>query len=60
MSRILERNPDGTFPFNYRDSSRTDVAATFRRIAGPNWNKKPADAPKSGVVVSPISKGRSK
>jgi len=54
MSRMLDRNPDGTFPFAYRDSSRTDVAATFRRIAGPNWNRPPSKAPKSGVKVSPI------
>lgn len=60
MSRLLDRDKDGRFLFEYRNSAQTDVAATFRRIAGPNWNKKPADVPKSGIVVSPIARARGK
>lgn len=61
MSRLLDQKPPGgTWPFDYRNSAETDIAATFRRVAGPNWNKRPADVPKSGEVISKIGGSRRK
>lgn len=60
MSRLFDQKVDGVYPFQYRDASQTDVAATFRRVAGPNWNKPRSKAPKSGQVVTKIGRSSGK
>lgn len=49
MRKLLDPKIGNEFPFQWRDSSTTDIRATFDRIK-PGWNRKPEPKPQATNV----------
>ncbi len=55
MSRLLDRKRGNVYPFQYRNSSSTNIRETFDRLR-PGWNKPPEQKHEPSIVHQLVRK----